>query len=435
MFLNHFVRETIECRGAIFLPMKTSAKGLDLIKSFEGLELKTYVDAVGILTIGYGHTGSDVYIGQTITEQQATELLQNDVKWAEESIEKLITIPLNQNQFDALVSFVFNVGSGALQESTLRRRLNAKEDPCSVAKQELPKWVRGNDGPLLGLVRRRSAEADLFCLAISDPVKDNKTIDITATCNTVLKKEPVDSAKLPADKKARINQSRTIRNIKVLDHKNKHSLLDLGSLGIWWAYDQHWIGLTPEKKAYSIKDDLKYIANFPYFWQQDNGPEGWRQCQTSSIAMCLKYFKVPGINDDTDYLKIVNKYGDTTTRDAHYKALEELKVPAKFKTTLDSQDVKELIEKGIPVPVGILHKGTVDHPIGGGHFIVITGYGDSYWLVQDPYGDLGLVSGQWEDQSPEAGKNKHYSFRNLDPRLFVGGGASGWGWVFERKGC
>lgn len=205
----------------------------------------------------------------------------------------------------------------------------------------------------------------------------------------------------------------------------------MGSLGTWWIFDDHWIGLTPEPTPYAVDGDLRYLRNFPYFWQQDNGAEGWRQCQTSSIAMCLKYLGVKGIKDDVDYLCYVNKHGDTTTREAHYGALADIGVKADFKTNLDSLDVKNQIDKGKPVAAGVLHHGTVDAPKGGGHFIVITGYGPSYWLVQDPFGEQDLVGGGWSAQSATSGKNKHYSFANLNPRFFVGGGATGWGWTFK----
>ena len=202
-------------------------------------------------------------------------------------------------------------------------------------------------------------------------------------------------------------------------------------MGRWWIYDDHWSGLTPKLNPYAQDGDLRYLRNFPFFDQKDNGPEGWRQCQTSSIAMCLKYLNVKGIKDDTDYFKVVDRFGDTTTRDAHYKALEALNVSAKFYTNLEEQDIKDQIDKGKPVAVGILHHGTVDAPRGGGHFITISGYSNNYWLVQDPYGDLDLVNGIWENQSPGAGKNRHYSFKNLNPRLFYGGCANGWGWIIK----
>lgn len=136
-------------------------RGLKLIKSFEGLVLHAYKCSAGVLTIGYGHTGSDVHPDLVITDVQAEELLQKDLRRFEKGVSDYINVPLTQNEFDALVSFAFNCGIGALAESTLRRRLNAGEDKPTVFRQELAKWVNGPNGPLPGLVRRRNAEIDL----------------------------------------------------------------------------------------------------------------------------------------------------------------------------------------------------------------------------------------------------------------------------------
>lgn len=415
--------------------MKTSQAGVDLIKSFEGLSLVPYICPAGVLTIGYGHTGIDVKYNQHINSQQAEILLRKDLQRFENTIEQLVKISLNQAQFDALVSFVFNIGADAFEKSTLLKRLNAEENPYAVAKEELPRWNKGNDGQVLsGLTRRRSAEVELFCQA--PPVTKTGMIEITSKQQTFLKKQPVQSDTLPNDQKSKIYQGRSIKNCKILERRNNHTYLELGfGLGKWWVFDPHWDGLeTPiGVKPYAIDGDLRYLRDFPYFYQQDNGPEGWRQCQTSTIAMCLKYLDVPGINDDIDYLKIVNKYGDTTHRDPHYKALAELKVHAKFTLSANEQDIKDEIDKGLPVVAGILHHGAVSKPTGTGHFIVITGYNKTHWLVQDPYGELDVVNGGWAARGAADGKNVRYSFRNLNPRLFVGGGANGWCWLNFRK--
>lgn len=170
----------------------------------------------------------------------------------------------------------------------------------------------------------------------------------------------------------------------------------------------------------------------PFFAQQDNGPEGWRQCQTSSIAMCLAYLKTPGIQDDTDYLKVVNRFGDTTAQEAHRKALESLGVRARFRQDLTATELMGEIKGGYPVAIGILHHGPVSAPSGGGHYTVVRGFDTAAgnWLVHDPYGELDLVNGGWASQSPTAGKDQSYSFRNLNPR-FMPGGSGGWGWVFS----
>ena len=413
--------------------MKISPTGIKLIKSFEGLSLTSYVCPVGVLTIGYGHTGN-VLAGAKITEKEADALLKQDLIKFEKAVLNYVTIDLNQNQFDALVSFCFNVGTQAFKGSTLVKRLNNGENPNIVAAEELPRWNKGDGKVLEGLSRRRSAEVALFCSEA--PTVKVGLIDITSKFNTWLKKRLVPSIELGRDEKANIYKGRTIRNCLVIDRKDKHSYVELGfGLGKWWIYDDHWDGLMTKTTIhpYAIDGDLRYLRNFPYFHQKDNGPEGWRQCQTSSIAMCLRYLDTPGINDDTDYLKIVNKYGDTIYRQPHFKALAELGVSAKFTQTADEDDVKKQIDLGLPVVAGILHHGTVSDPSGGGHFVVITGYGRDYWLVQDPYGEQDLVNGGWASTGAADGRSVRYSFKNLNPRFFVGGGGSGWCWYdFKR---
>ncbi|WP_273465684.1 lysozyme [Pseudomonas sp.] len=101
--------------------MRTSQRGLSLIKSFEGLRLQAYQDSVGVWTIGYGTTRG-VKPGMTITKEQAERMLLNDVQRFEPEVQRLVTAPLNQNQWDALMSFTYNLGAANLESSTLRAR-------------------------------------------------------------------------------------------------------------------------------------------------------------------------------------------------------------------------------------------------------------------------------------------------------------------------
>lgn len=144
--------------------MRTSEKGLAFIKQHEGLSLEAYKDIAGVLTIGYGHTGADVFVGQRIALDQAHDLLVEDVREAEDAINRLVKKPLKQNQFDALVSFVFNVGAGAFNRSTALKRLNAGD--YVGAAEALTWWnkarVDGELRPVRGLIRRRAAEKELF---------------------------------------------------------------------------------------------------------------------------------------------------------------------------------------------------------------------------------------------------------------------------------
>lgn len=140
--------------------MNVSDEGLELIKRFEGCRLTAYQDSVGIWTIGYGHTGPLVVEGQTITEQEADGLLRHDARIAENCVAKLVTVPLTQNEFDALCSFVFNLGCGNFRNSTLLRKLNAGDYDGAAA--EFKRWDKAGGQVLAGLTRRREAEAEMF---------------------------------------------------------------------------------------------------------------------------------------------------------------------------------------------------------------------------------------------------------------------------------
>ena len=145
--------------------MKTSQAGIDLIKSFEGFRSAPYRDAVGIPTIGYGMTiypdGRKVTMSdKPITEAQAVEGLRNLLGRYEQAVERYAQIKLCQHQFDALVSFAYNVGNEALRTSTLMRYLN-QGDLTSAANQML-RWNRAGGRVLAGLTRRRQAERAMF---------------------------------------------------------------------------------------------------------------------------------------------------------------------------------------------------------------------------------------------------------------------------------
>ncbi|NJL51166.1 MAG: lysozyme [Hydrococcus sp. SU_1_0] len=139
--------------------MKLSEAGLSLIKSFEGLRLAAYQCSAGVWTIGYGHTKT-AKPGKCITLEQANKLLTEDVVGFEQAVRMLVKVPLNQNQFDALVSFAFNVGVSGFQNSQLLVSLN--KGHYSVAAKQLMRWVHAGKVRIPGLVRRRQREYDLF---------------------------------------------------------------------------------------------------------------------------------------------------------------------------------------------------------------------------------------------------------------------------------
>jgi lysozyme len=140
--------------------MKISQRGIDLIKEFEGFSATPYECPGGIFTIGYGHTHGVSADSPPITKKEAETLLRDDVCRAENAVLQMIDVPLNENQFAALVSLVFNIGAAAFAGSTLRRFLNAAD--YAGAAVQFDRWVHAKGVKLAGLTRRRAAERALF---------------------------------------------------------------------------------------------------------------------------------------------------------------------------------------------------------------------------------------------------------------------------------
>lgn len=157
--------------------MITSQVGINLIKSFEGCELSAYKPLPSELywTIGYGHYGSDVRQGQTISQAHAETLLKQDLGKFEKGVSNLVAVPINQNQFDALVSFAYNCGLEALRTSTLLQKFNAGD--VQGAADEFLKWDHAGGKELPGLLLRRKAEWKLFLTPASSYYGGSKPPD------------------------------------------------------------------------------------------------------------------------------------------------------------------------------------------------------------------------------------------------------------------
>lgn len=138
----------------------TSLQGIELIKRHESCALKAYQDTGGVWTIGWGHTGPDVYAGLTWSQAKADSTLVRDLANAENCIHSHVFVPLTQGEFDALVSFIFNVGCGAFRDSTMLRLLN--DSDYDGAAGQFRRWNHDNGKELAELTRRREEERQLF---------------------------------------------------------------------------------------------------------------------------------------------------------------------------------------------------------------------------------------------------------------------------------
>lgn len=135
--------------------MKTSNLGLEKLKKREGVRQKAYLDTKGIPTIGVGHTGPEVYMGLVWTMQQVDDAFADDIQWAEDAVNGYVKVALTQNQFDALVSFVFNIGETAFRRSTLLRVLNTGD--YTEAANCFDMWHKPKE-----IIGRRDSEREQF---------------------------------------------------------------------------------------------------------------------------------------------------------------------------------------------------------------------------------------------------------------------------------
>lgn len=177
----------------------------ELIVFYEGERLTSYKDTGGVWTIGVGHTSDEkfkVTKGQTITKEFSRELLRHDLKEAENFVKTLVKVPLNENQYGALVSFTFNLGGGSLKISTLLKKLNAGN--YKAIPSELNKWVFDDGVKLAGLIKRRKAEGELWNTPTSVPVVAPTVTARPETASTEARKpvqrvEPKVAENVPVD--------------------------------------------------------------------------------------------------------------------------------------------------------------------------------------------------------------------------------------------
>lgn len=228
--------------------MRISQNGKNLITEFEGLKLQAYQDQVGVWTIGYGHT-QGVKPGMSITEAQAIAYLDGDIESHAAGIFNYVTVQLNQNQFDALVSFHFNLGAYILKGSTLLTYINNKQWQAAAAKMN--EYINADGSPSAGLIRRRKAETELFLKEVESAANDLKAEDIIrikATASKWSKKTQTQDAPFDSvDKSIRfkvLKRDGVLLNIQALDE----------SYGGWiYDWDADLVNKTSTKANQVIK--------------------------------------------------------------------------------------------------------------------------------------------------------------------------------------
>jgi len=217
-------------------------------------------------------------------------------------------------------------------------------------------------------------------------------------------------------------------NFKGLDHQIKalRELSDSLTPEQYQKFTKTWRSAPATTKP-------KFPLAVPYFYQRDSKTgHGERMCQSSAIAMRIEQIDPSILRDDDSYLSIVQRYGDTVSQAAHQKALSYLGLKHQFRQNGTEKTLCELLDKGIAVPIGILHKGSIAKPTGGGHWITLIGYDEKFFHCHDPFGELDLTNGGYTKTGPTDGKNQRYTRKNLMKRWLIASQSDGWLWVIER---
>jgi hypothetical protein len=249
----------------------------------------------------------------------------------------------------------------------------------------------------------------------------------------------------------------TEKLIKLMDDNVDENTLDgkegfLEQAALYFAGEKHQVaawraleaGLSPAvlkafKAAYRgsqaapVDVGSKFPLDVAYFYQRDSKTgHGERSCFSSAMAMAIDYLDPEAIEGDDDYLNQVFKFGDTVSVDAQMAAAESLGLDVDFSYNASEQDLIDQLDKGIPVPIGILHKGTVSSPSGGGHYVCLIGYDEKYFHVHDPYGCLDLINGGYPKAGPTDGENQRYTRKNLMKRWLISSDHDGWAAMFQK---
>lgn len=419
--------------------------GIELIKRFEGCSLKSYPDpntGSDPYTIGWGTTkysnGEEVKQGDKITQDQA----DSELLWSLENIylPSLSKIPsfseMSEEQIGALLSFAYNLGAGFYGNpdfTTISRYLRSKD--WNRVPEALLLYRNPGSSVEEGLKRRRVAEGALWSKGLKE-FKQSKRL-IVALEDTLLKKEPLQSFELDIKSRIEVPKGRSYTVVETTEvGSHTKVVLDSGA-GTWYIYNPHWKIQSPG--SIELTSDQKLIKlNAPYYTQLDSSTNhGARMCFSSTCAMAAEFLK-PGClggnrGADDKYLnQYVFKYGDTTNPTAQVKALADLGIVAVYKQTLNRDDIISQLRKGIPIPVGYLHKGPVSAPAGGGHWALVVGIDldKSQYIIHDPWGECDLVGGGM--MGSQNGAFQRYGFKNFDPRWMVEGNKTGWGLLLVR---
>jgi hypothetical protein len=303
---------------------------------------------------------------------------------------------------------------------TIKDEFKDFDSPLECVKHLVDRWYkdwRGYEGVNRAATRNEAAELLKAEGYATDPVYPELLINLMDD-NQVKEEHEYFLEKAATYYTAEAHQTAAWRE---LEHLLDGDVLD--------AFKKAYRGKKEEAPVEVVKSPIiDEVLEVPYFYQRDSKTgHGERMCFSSSMAMALDYMDPEAIDGDDDwYLGIVQYFGDTTSSTAQVKAARSLGYDASFHMDGRQQDLEKLLDDGVPVPIGVLHKGSVDHPTGGGHWICLVGHNDTEFIVHDPFGEMNLIGGGYIKTGPTDGKFIRYSKKNLMKRWNIANDHDGW---------
>jgi len=303
---------------------------------------------------------------------------------------------------------------------TIEAEFKDFDSPLECVKHLVDRWYkdwRGYEGVNRAATRNEAAELLKAEGYATDPVYPELLINLMDD-NQAKEEHEYFLEKAAAYYTAEAHQTAAWRE---LEHLLDGDVLE--------AFKKAYRGMREEAPVEVTKSPIvDEVLDVPYFYQRDSKTgHGERMCFSSSMAMALDYMDPEAIDGDDDwYLGIVQYFGDTTSSTAQVKAARSLGYDASFHADGRQQDLEKLLDDGVPVPIGVLHKGPVDHPTGGGHWICLVGHNDTEFIVHDPFGEMDLIGGGYIKTGPTDGKFIRYSKKNLMKRWNIANDHDGW---------
>jgi len=401
--------------------VEVSAEGVELIKQFEELHLSAQSDREGELYIGYNHRGADICEGQLLHPEEAHTLLVEDARYYGRCVTTYVDPKLSQNEFDALVSFCFSIGSNAFLESSTLKLLNQGTKRSIVASElmrEVPR--KKSTGELCFFSSRRTAEKALFLRKPKHPLLGHS---IYAKTETWLKRLPLEPDELQPEEKLFVPKGSAHEWASLTEYpgeKNKEVKLVSQPTQAWWINPSDWKVINDKDEAMEHLSPRGISLGVPYYPQRENGSDFSCCC-----AMLLAGLQPEMVGTQEDYYEEVQRRGDERQDITQLETLSSYGLDAEFCETGYWITVEELIEQGAPVPLGILHEGPLSCPSGSGHWICAVGLTEDRksLICHDPWGYLSLKDGSY---ITEKGESVIYSKEELAPRWMAGGIGTGW---------